>query len=748
MTAPAKESPAAWPARLVAAVVTALLTVAAALVMFSTFMFYDDEGYVLLSLRNFATHGGLYRDVYSQYGPAPFVFYAGLQSLGVPLTHNVGRLITLLAWAGTAWGCGLLVAQVTRHLATRVATITAVFVYLWVMASEPTHPGGLIVLLTTLLAVLGCRWIERDQSITWARAVAAGVALLLLTKINIGVFAAFSACAWLLLFHQTAWVRRWAPLVVAIVGVALPLALMRPLLGADWVQDFAVTFAGSAIALTLTAGLGATGRVGWRALGAAVVVAGITGAVILGVVAWRGTGARDLLEGLLLGPLKQPVNFSLRYVWPAGIQLITAVSTAGCLAAWFLRRRRVAAVDTVVAGLRLVATIGLAVNVARYPMVRPDYFAFGWALPCLWLFVWPLAGGSHAQTAARAWLAFLLLGQSLHAFPVPGSQIAWGTVLVVPLAAIGAWEAVNWLAAHHGRNRAALLRPAALAASAGLAAFVAFTGWNFTQVATRYGDGQNLEMPGAERIRLPDNSAALFRLLTQNAVAYGDLLFSLPGTFSFNIWTELPAPTLANVTHWFSLLDAGKQQAIIRQLEAHPRACVIVQPGHVRFLAERNLAPKGPLYDFIQREYEPAFAFDDVEFRVRRGRQIRPFLVAEMLTLAPAANAAPGAATTLLRFTFFPLPGRPVASLEISSPVTGKPTVLHRGNARLEVTPVNIRGEATGPAHATPWPAKLSGPSELSVYYDREKFSPAGQGATIILRDADGQEIGLARLGL
>ena len=747
MIAPAAVKPSAWPAWLLPAAVTALLTVAAALVMFSTFMFYDDEGYVLFSLRNFATHGGLYRDVYSQYGPFPFVFYSGLQGLGLPLTHNVGRGITLLAWAGTAWGCGLLVARATGHVATRVAVITAVFVYLWVMASEPTHPGGLIVVLTTWLAVLGCRWIERDQGLAWARAVAVGVAVLLLTKINVGVFAAFSACAWGLLFHQTAWVRRWAPLAVAVVGVALPLALMRPLLGAPWVQDFAVTFAGSAVALALATGFGATGRVGWRALGAAVLTAGLAGGVIVGVVAWRGTGARDLLEGLLLGPLQQPVNFSLRYVWPDWIQAITAVSLTACLAARFLQHRRRAAVDTGVAVLRLVAAAGLAAGVARYPAVRPDYFAFGWALPCLWLFVWPLAGVSAAPTAARAWLALLLLGQSLHAFPVPGSQIAWGTVLVVPLVAIGAWESVVWLVERHGRNQNTVLRPAALAAGAALAALAVFTGGRFAQVATRYGEGQNLELPGAEHIRLPDNSAALFRLLTQNAVAYGDMLFSLPGTFSFNIWTELPAPTLANVTHWFSLLDAGKQQAIIRQLEAHPRACVIVQPGHVRFLAERNLAPKGPLYDFIQREYEPVFTFDDVEFRVRRGRRIRPFLVAELLTLAPAANAVPDAATTLLRFTFFPLPGRPIASLELSSPVTGKPTLLHPGNARVEVTPVNIRGEPTGPAKPSPWPLKPTGPSELAVYYDREKFSPLGQGATIILRDADGQEIGLARLG-
>ena len=32
-------------------------------------MAYDDEGYVLVSLKNYSAHGGLYASVYSQYGP-------------------------------------------------------------------------------------------------------------------------------------------------------------------------------------------------------------------------------------------------------------------------------------------------------------------------------------------------------------------------------------------------------------------------------------------------------------------------------------------------------------------------------------------------------------------------------------------------------------------------------------------------------------------------------------------------------
>lgn len=51
------------------ALLGAILVVAGATQLFSTFMVYDDEGYVLFSLKTFAEGGGLYERVYSQYGP-------------------------------------------------------------------------------------------------------------------------------------------------------------------------------------------------------------------------------------------------------------------------------------------------------------------------------------------------------------------------------------------------------------------------------------------------------------------------------------------------------------------------------------------------------------------------------------------------------------------------------------------------------------------------------------------------------
>ena len=63
---------------------------------------YDDEGYVLVSVREFLSGGSLYDDVFTNYGPA-FYAYKHLLSIfqGTP-THDLTRLTTLYTWMSAA----------------------------------------------------------------------------------------------------------------------------------------------------------------------------------------------------------------------------------------------------------------------------------------------------------------------------------------------------------------------------------------------------------------------------------------------------------------------------------------------------------------------------------------------------------------------------------------------------------------------------------------------------------------------
>jgi len=751
----------------------AALTVAAGMMLFSTFMLYDDEGYVLLSLRNFAEHGRLYRDVYSQYGPFPYVLYYALHLVGYPLTHTAGRFLTLVEWSGSATLCAWLVWRVTRHSACMLATLSAVFVYLWIMVSEPNHPGGLIALVTAIMAVLGYRLLVAERWRDWAIAAGVGSAVLVFTKINIGVFASLSTLALLLLYARPAGLRRAAPWPIGAGLVVLPFALMRPLLSASWVQAYALVFAFAAVPVAITLGRGADPKAfagpvpPWRRtddpppepaaapglLATPWVVALLSGTVvavaIIAVMLIRGTTPADLLDGMVLGPLRHPGHFSLEFHWPVGA-LTLASGSFGlfllALAALRLGRPSRLALDTIVAALRLAAAAALAWAIWRFPEVSPDNHVFAFALSGMWLFLWPLAGEESSAVRARAWLGLVFLGQWLHPFPVPGSQIAWGTFLSIPLAVIGGWEAAVWLSERHGRRFTyARVQALDLLLTFALVLVAVFSGNRLAQIGARYLGSRSLALTGAETVRLPDSTTALYRLLVFNADVHGDLLYSLPGMFSFNLWADLPTPTLANVTHWFSLLDDARQDAIIRELAAHPRACVIVQAGHLDFLRQRNLTPGGRLYDYVMNEFVTAFEIDGFEFRVHRGRSITPLLTAEVYSSTAAAAGVPD---TLAKVELLLPPGQAVGSITVATMDDRReaPLELTAANTRVELTPIDLEARVRGAAQPAKFPFTLAGPSEISLYFDRAGRGFSSARTFLVIRDPAGAEVALVRL--
>ncbi len=587
---------------------------------FTQFMAYDDEGYVLLSFRNYIAHGRLYAEVYSQYGPFPYVFYhLGSTLTGGTMDSETVRWLNLGYWLACAGGAGWFVRRQTGSTGLGVGAATLTFLSLVVMISEPGHPGGLLAAVAAAGALGGAHAVEtgRMRWFVWVTALA-GTALVL-SKVNVGVFFLIAAGSWLALHTEAGRARRPLLWVVALGTAATPLALMRTLQHEQWVMIFAFVVATGGLSLlaAIEPTRQAEVRVGDWWLGAALAAALAT---TIGFAVWmRGTPPQELLRAVVLEPLRHPLVYVHPLHWPAAAPWLAALGLAAALA-HTAARRRVDAWPALLAWLRLAAlawTAWTAVDAIDFSLTA---FGLKFGAPVMWLMAVPLRGGPATPgQRARLWVAWVGTWQLLQAYPVAGSQTAWGAFLWFPVALAGGWEAVRHLA-EAGPRLGAVLRVTAALVLAG--AVSASFGRAWASGYVRFRESEPLGLPGTERLRLTHDYTLNLRILADNAARHGDTVFSYPGLFSFNIWSGRPTPTLANVTHWFSLLDERRQRAIIARLEADPRAVVIVQGYLINFLVVRELAPRGPLRDYLVRNFSAAFRVDTYEFWVRRGRTI------------------------------------------------------------------------------------------------------------------------------
>ena len=722
---------------LVLAALAAALACAGFWLLFSTFQVYDDEGYVLLSLRNFSLHGGLYDRVYSQYGPFIYLLYDVLHRiLGFAFTNTSGRWITLVNWLGTAAASAALVGRQTRSVRWAAFTLAGVFTYLWVMINEPVHPGGLLTLLVALGAWLGTEAWTTGKMNRFAALTAVIGAALALTKINVGVFFLGAAFAWLALNTAAPRPARALTWLVALGAAVLPFALMRALFAEPWVRTFAVVFAAGLLALLLAARETARPAVGaqaWKWFAGSLLGAG---AVIAGAALLRGTSLRGLLDGVVLEPMKHPGVYFFPMNWRPGTALLALASVALAGAATRAGWTRRPAFRGFVAVARLAA--GAVFFCCPLQIIPTSLAAWGmcYGVTLAWLFVLPLRDDDRGAPA-RAWVALLLVFQSLHAYPVAGSQVNWGTFLWIPLLALGLWDAApvwqTWgLAASRGLRYAGAL--VLIAVTVTMPAQLARIGWS------QYAHNPPLGLPGAENLRLTSDMVYSTRIMRENLRAHADLLFSFPGLYSANLWTGLPTPTLINATHWFSLLPPARQQEIITRLEASPRSALLVQRDVLDYLAKTGFHPAGPLHDWLMANYEKVLALDGYELWLRHGRQVALFSTGHLAATAPDAPHE-------LELTLAPT-AAPVARIELCDYFAPRLPLAEIAGAEPELSlqPITPDGRPAGAPQAAHFPVTFTGPVRMTVRYRGVNTPLARNHGLAVLRDAAGAIVAEARL--
>ncbi|HEX5593373.1 MAG TPA: hypothetical protein VFX35_08500 [Solirubrobacterales bacterium] len=598
--------------------------------MFTGFAGYDDEGYMLIALKSFLSHGNLYDDVFSQYGPFYYEFWgAFFEIFGIPVNHDGGRTAALVAWVLASLLFGLATWRMTRSLLLGLVTQILVFGAIVTVVNEPMHPGGIICLLLGVIAAFASLVRARPSPMTMAL-LGGAVMALILVKINVGAFALISLALICVVSYPELVRRRWLRPLVEVLFIAVPPLLMTSKFGEPWARHYAVHVSAAAFALVVA--LRARDvpsrpgeELGWLVGGLAVV--GIT--VCAAIVA-AGTSLDGLVEGLIQQPLHQSSAFSTPMVLSDRTYLFDLVAVAGALAYWRLGRDRartasppftaLISIVSIFVGLELAASaIGrnLALDLLPTLYDKLDFLGFAWVA------LIPVLGADEdADTSfPRLLMPSLAVLQALHAFPVAGSQIAWSAFLLIPVGAICVANGVRGLArAPFGeRERRAVIAAGLVTAAVALVAvFNVQVRLPLKEYRASYDGSVSLGLPGAEDVHLSSEEAALYQQVTAAIDANCTSMLMLPGLNSFYFWSQEEPPTGFNATAWLTLFDDAHQERVIDETRSIRHLCLLENES-AAILWTAGAPPEGPLVDYLHTGFREIGTFGNYRLLRREG---------------------------------------------------------------------------------------------------------------------------------
>ena len=542
--------------------------------LFNRVATYDDEGYFLVTVRQFLHHGSLYvHTLGTSYGP----FYWSFIGLIYRLTDQNPTLVSgrLVVLAFTTLSSGIFAAavwRVTRNLLFSTLCQVATFCSLILVAGiEPISPGSTIVLLLSILVyALASYSVKQRNSLLVIAGMATGA--LTMTKINIGIFAVVGLAVALVVGNST--YPRWFRSIIGAGAVLLPFVLMFQRISESGIATFAflvgVSMLGTCVVMSVDA----------ISLAPRSLIAAVSGfgAVVFVSLLWpllSGTSPGALFTAVFVQPLKQ-VNI-LTVLPVVGIQWFAILITALVVIAVSARRIGVDQLLPPKSPIRYLALAAAAVFVLGLGI---DTFqvlgTFGAWLPAIVLLP---ALALIADVPPRIRLALRLIVpiailQVLHAYPVAGSQVEWATVVMFVPCAIALAAGMDGLRMWSEASRA--VRGFAVGS---LSVVIALTAalWPLA-VWVNYYDLSALHLPGAQLVRVDPQSGRELRLLTYVVKKNCDTFYSVPGLDSLYIYSGLPTPT-GQLANWPGALTNSQEQEVVSELShlqaTGKRVCIV-----------------------------------------------------------------------------------------------------------------------------------------------------------------------------
>jgi hypothetical protein len=619
-----------------------LLAVAGALSLavrlLTWFAVYDDEGYMLVTLAHYVHQGHLYTQTFSQYGP--FYFYAQgifFQLLHLPVTHDMGRLVTLIYWLLSSLLGAVFVYRLAKSIVLASAAGFCIMLVGLVLTSEPGHSQE--VLLPLYLAAACLAQISLAGRYEWRLFLLGCVAAaLVFTKVNVGVFFIAGLAQSLICLLPSGKIRSMGLALTLLYAASVPWALMH--------GSFDLGFRGYCILATVstlvTFLFGALVRpastLPWRApLSVAAGLLAGTALIVIGTLL-QGMSPRTLLAGVVLNPMHHSKVFDIP-LYLGGRHVLLALALIAVVVIlrfwrnhlfdeqWFNILRCAIGVVSILLLTLPDSTILLLSPLLDDPLkvlVESSVHRIQWVVPLLPLALIPQLHWKHdaGELFSRLFITFMAVTQFLEPYPVAGSQmgiaaapmILWAFVMIADgitgLRATLVTKRVNEVRSSFGLDT--LVGSALLIVLAGLSIHLS-TYNQFPPVPTK--------LRGSNWLHRPSAQVANYESLVQNVSANCSVLFTMPGMASFNMWSEVPTPNGWNLTAWMNGFPAERQAEILGLVKADPRSCAIVNPAIVHFWdRDEGSVAALPLAHYVTTDMPKVAQFGDYEIHVNPER--------------------------------------------------------------------------------------------------------------------------------
>lgn len=582
--------------------------------MFAGFSWWDDEGRLMVSVKQYLGGAKLYKEMFSGYGPVYYFYNWLIRSVsGTAVDHNATRMTSAVVWVLCSLLCAWIVYRLTRSLPVAAIAQVLVFRQLSFFRNEPGHPQELCMLL--LLCLVASGLLAARSGYRWLAMVLVGmlVAALTLVKVNIGVFAILAAALAIIFQLPPDGLLRAGRYVVGLVALILPAVLMKSHLGEFATQAYCGVVTLSIAALLAGSSSARVSQLSMREVGIMITSFGATAGLVVLIIRLHGTPLSDILWSLVLQHAKTslvfwyfPLSLGRRWVLWALAGLVAATYTAAA------RKRQK------LNGLLVQAKLLFGLTTLGLAWAIPSNL-IGFVTPFCWLLLFPPPEG-ETPSFSRILLCTATVLQTLYAYPWAGSQEMFLRVLLIVVGAVSCGDSLRAPAV---QLRLKSLRPALRASVAGVLLLIALYYAREVFHARRYYLSlAPLELPGAETIRIPADQARNYQRLVRSLKQFCDGFVGFPEVPSLHLWSGVPSPGPLDDPPGLNLTQE-QQEINVRDFSRFSSPCVVYIPKLVTFWNRDSQDWSGlPLVKYIQQNFKTAGETGGYYFLVRNGRQL------------------------------------------------------------------------------------------------------------------------------